>query len=524
MKSPTLRRRLSSVDAAFLYLERKEIPLHIASVSTFDGRIPFEEFVAAIESKLHLIPRYRQVVVTPPFNLGPPHWEDDPAFDIRRHILRSRVRAPGGEAELEAAASRILGQVMDRSKPLWDIHVLEGLKGGRGALIARVHHSLADGISGEALLKVMLGDTPESSFAIPKQKLPRRRQAAPNHSLKAAIGNAVQGTVENLLTADAITVGLAEALLDDRMQKAIRGLRSLLPEFAASIERLPFNRQCTGDRKFCWAECSFAEVKAIREVAGGTVNDVILSVVTRAIARYVKLHKQTVTKRFIRVVCPVSMRRADDGQSMGNRITFLPVALPLYIRDPVEMLKAVALRMEIMKSAHVADLVALLASWLGAVPPALQSLFWSTIPDIPMPVPLLNIICTNVPGSPVPLYAAGRRMIASYPHVPTGYELGVGCAVQSYDGKLFFGLTADAHVAADVGRLRDFIVEAFEQLCKATGIARTERGRPAAAAQKQAGKTNGHYAAEVPKPKAEVARRATEPPLAPQRIDAAKRA
>ena len=514
MKSHNLRRRLSSVDAAFLYLERKEIPLHIASVSTFDGLIPFEEFVAAIDSKLHLIPRYRQVVVTPPYHLGPPLWEDDPDFDIRRHIFRVAVRKPGGEAELEALASRILGQVMDRRKPLWDIHVVEGLKGGRGALIARVHHSLADGISGEALLKVMLGDTAESSFAIPKPKLRRRRPAARNHSLREALGNALEGTVENLLMADAITVGLAEALLDGRMQKAVKGLRSLLPEMAASIERLPFNRPCSGDRKFCWAECSFTDVRAIRVAFGGTVNDVILSVVTRAIARYVRLHRQTVTKRFIRVVCPVSMRRTDDGESMGNRITFLPVALPLDIRDPVRMLKAVAMRMEVMKSAHVADLVALLATWIGAAPPALQALFWSTIPDVTLPVPLLNIICTNVPGSPVPLYAAGRRMIASYPHVPTGYELGVGCAVQSYDGKLFFGLTADAHVAGDVGQLRDFIVQAFAELAQAAGIARPRR-QPETAGRKRRARTNGHAAAVLPSSRAEMPAGSPRVPPAP---------
>src|SRR5205807_2694530 len=135
-----LNRRLSAVDAAFLYLERKEIPLHIASVGIFDGPIPFDEFVSNIESKLDLIPRYRQIAVAAPLNLGHPVWEDDPKFDIRRHIFRTRLRAPGGEAQLEELAGRLLTPVMDRSKPLWDIHVIEGLKGGRGALLVRVHH------------------------------------------------------------------------------------------------------------------------------------------------------------------------------------------------------------------------------------------------------------------------------------------------------------------------------------------------------------------------------------------------
>ena len=165
--------------------------------------------------------------------------------------------------------------------------------------------------------------------------------------------------------------------------------------------------------------------------------------------------------RFLRVVCPVNLRGDEQGESLGNRITFLPVVLPLDVRDPVEMLHAVSARMEIMKSVRAAELIAIVASFLGTTPAPVQELFWRGLPMIPLPLPLLNIICTNVPGSPTALYTVGRRLIASYPHVPTGYELGLGVAVQSYDGKLFFGLTADAHVAPDVARLRDYIQASF---------------------------------------------------------------
>jgi len=153
-KPPVLNRRLSGIDAAFLYLERKEIPLNIAAVGIFDGPIPFREFVANIDSKLDLVPRYRQVAVPPPFNLGYPTWEYDPDFEIKRHIFRVRLKAPGGEAELEALASGLLSQVLDRGKPLWEMHVVDGLQDGRGALIVRIHHALADGVAGAALLRV----------------------------------------------------------------------------------------------------------------------------------------------------------------------------------------------------------------------------------------------------------------------------------------------------------------------------------------------------------------------------------
>ena len=219
-------RRLSGVDAAFLYLERKEIPLHIASVSVFDAALPFDEFVAAIDSKLHLIPRYRQIVVAPPYNIGHPTWEPDPFFDIRRHIFRVSVEPPGGDAELEALAGRILSQLLDRHKPLWEIHVVEGLKDGRGALIARVHHALADGVSGASLLKVMLDPTPEGSRAIRKTRYRPPRRPAPAGTLTEAVANAVHSTLENLMAAEAGLLGLGEALSKGKLTQALERLRA----------------------------------------------------------------------------------------------------------------------------------------------------------------------------------------------------------------------------------------------------------------------------------------------------------
>jgi diacylglycerol O-acyltransferase len=463
-------RRLSGVDAAFLYLERQELPLHIACVSVFDGPIPFDEFVANIESKLHLIPRYQQIAVPAPFNIGHPIWDDDPRFNIGRHIFRAQLAPPGGEAELEELASRILSEPMDRGKPLWDLHVVDGLSNGRGALIVRIHHALADGVSGASIVKVILDPTPEGSRAIaqPRPKLPKPAPA--EYSAAEALRNAIQGCLESVMAAEAILLDMAQGLAGDGMKESLQGLLGLLPELAAPVERLPFNKPCAAGRRFCWAEMDFADVQAIRAALGGTVNDVVLTVVTRAIARYVKMHGQTVTNRLLHVICPVNVRKDNDNGQLGNRITFMPVVLPLGLRDPARTLKAVSTRMEIMKGTRAAHLVALAASWLGAAPPPLQALFWSTVARINLPLPLFNLICTNVPGSPVPLYTVGRRMLTSYPHVPTGYELGVNCAAQSYDGKLFFGLTADAQAAPDVARLRDFIGESFSELARTAGV------------------------------------------------------
>lgn len=485
---------MSPVDAAFLYLERKEIPLHIASVCIFDGPIPFQEFVASIDAKLHLVPRYLQIPVVPAWSLGFPTWEYDPHFDIRRHIFQVRLKLPGGDGELQALAGRILSEVMDRSKPLWDMHVVDGLKDGRGAIILRVHHAVADGISGMELMKVMFDSVPDAKYGAPEPRpRPRRRKVA-QRTLGEEILETVNSTLGGLFAFEAGLLGFAEAFLHGKVQGDAKGqsyvkeLLNVLPEFAASVERLPFNKPCTGERKFCWTEFNIKDIQAVREAAGGTVNDVILTVLTRALAHYVKLHGESVVNRYVRIVCPVNLRvRGHDGD-LGNQISFLPVALPMDAHGPIRMLQAVAARTEAMKRSGAAGLVGLAAKWIAAAPPPLQALFWRGIPDVILPVPLFNLICTNVIGSPTPLYAVGRRMIAAYPQVPTGYDLGVGCAVHSYEGKLFFGLIADAHAAPDVDRLRDFLDMSFDELRRSAATKRARKVgkvRPAAPVQEQ---------------------------------------
>lgn len=470
MSAPVPTRSMSATDAAFLYIERKEIPLNIASVCIFEEPIPFPEFVRSIDSKLHLVPRYRQIAVSPPWGLGFPNWQDDPKFDVHEHVFRATLRAPGGDAELEAFASKLLSQSLDRHKPLWDVHVVDGLKDGRGALIFRVHHALADGVAGIELMKLLLDATPEAPTAIPRRRYRRTRQVT-QQSLGDSISGIIHGALGSLLEFEAGMLQFAQTLLADANETSLKGLLGLLPEFSVAIERLPFNKPCTGERKFCWTEIDMADVQKVREVAGGTVNDVILAVVTRALARYVKLHGQSVMNRFVRIVCPVNLRAAEhkhDG--LGNQISFLPVALPMDAGGPIRTLQAVTTRTEMLKRCGALGFVALAAKWLAAAPLPLQALFWQSIPEIILPVPALNMICTNVMGSPTPLYALGKQMLAAYPQVPTGYDLGVGCAAHSYNGKLFFGLIADTHAAPDVDRLRDFVTQSFAELRQSASL------------------------------------------------------
>lgn len=464
---PVRARRLNGVDAAFIYLEREELPLSIAAVCVFDGPISLKDLVRRVDSKLHLLPRLRQIVVPPPFNIGYPAWEDDPKFDIRDHVFRTNVDEPGGEAELEELGGRIFSGVMDRNKPLWDFHVVDGLKGGRGALIVRMHHSLADGVSGAAVLTTILDPTREGSLAMRKPRVRTPREPAPKPTLAGALVNAIHSSLDHLIGAQVGIMEIGRALAAEGA--ALVGMASLLPEMVGAVERLPFNKRCGAGRKFCWAEIDLSRALAVRAAAGGSVNDVILTVLTRAIARYTQLHGETVANRLIRIVCPVNMRRPQDGRP-GNQLAFMPVVLPMGVENPVRMLQQVATRTAAMKKARTADLVSLAARCLGIAPPAVQAMLWQGISHVMFPLPLFNTICTNIPGPTEPLYCVGRKMVACYPQVPTGYELGINSAVLSYAGKLYFGLTADAQVAPDVTRLRDFLCPVFEELCAAAGV------------------------------------------------------
>ncbi len=497
--NPGSSRTLSAADAAFLFIERKEIPLAIACVTIFDGPIPFNEFVANIASRLDRVPRYRQVVVSPPLNTGLPTWEDDPHFDIRRHAFRITLDPPGGEAELEKVVGRVFSRLLDRSKPLWEVYVVDGLKDGRGAVIWRAHHALADGISGTRLLELFLDATPDGSPVIPS--LPHRTPPKPDLAPPDGISGVVHSTLDRLITTERGLLGLVQALLGDARPEGSKSLLDLVPELLASVERLPFNKPCRGGRKFCWAQFNMEDVQAIRQAIGGRVNDVILTVLTLALARYVKLHGQSTINRFVRIVCPVNLRKPGQEGSLGNQISFMPVALPMDVRDPAEMLRAVAARTDTMKRSGAAALFGLVGACIAKAPPPLQAFFWWGLPELILPVPLLNMICTNLPGPAVPLYALGRRMVAAYPQVPTGYDLGINCAVQSYDGKLFFGLVADAKVASDVNRLRDFLYTAFEELRAAAA----EKGRAEAPKLRQRRKQvarRGNVARRGPSPPA----------------------
>jgi len=495
-----LPQRFGALDAAFLNFESKEMPLHIGGVCTFEGIIPFERFVAGIESKLDLIPRYREKVMRPFLNIGYPTWQYDPDFDIRRHIFHVKLDPPGTDEQLRELSGRIFTPLLDRNKPLWETYVVDGLKGNRSAIIIKVHHCIVDGVGGIGLLNVIMDPSPEV-HPLPRKKAYRPPKPPDGASLfvdaftdsLAQIPKRLEEVRDSLLGYGALLVG------DNFAALGLERVVDMMPELLAPLEHLPFNRTCSGERQVFWTEFPFAEARAIRTACKCTVNDVVLTVVAGAVAKYTKLHGQTVKNRFFRPLVPVNVRPQEPALgAFGNLISLLPVTLPLGIRDPIARIKHIHEQTQAMKGARMPELVRLGLAWLGLLPPPVQAALAGNLGWLNTPIPLFHMVCTNVPGPELPLYACGKRMLACYPHVPTGMDVGISVAIESYDQKLYFALTTDALAAPDGGRMKDFLEASFKELREAAGVPPARRqAKPKTKTRKPRVKPEPKLAADV---------------------------
>jgi WS/DGAT/MGAT family acyltransferase len=403
-----------------------------------------------------------------PMNLTHPSWEYDPDFDIRNHIRRVTLSPPGTEAQLSDLAGEIFTPLMDRNRPLWDLTVINGLERGRSALILRVHHCMVDGVSGIGLMNVMFDPSRQPRQVEPQPynppPLPDSRQL-----LVEGLSAGWAEAAERLIGAQLNILRFASAFLGESSNTAMRSLAATVPELLRPAERLPFNAPCSGVRGYCWTTMPFGEARMIRSMLGGTINDVVLTIVTGAVSRYVTAHREPVQDRLVRLMVPVNLRTDDGKDAVGNNISMLPLNVPLDIEDPLERLKAITARTCAMKSARIADLVSLIGTSLGWIPPGLQHPI-ASLPFMPQPVLIVNMVCTNVPGPMVPLYANGRELITYYPYVPCGSEVGLSVAISSYNQNLNFGVTYDAQAAPDGELFRDFLIESRDELRMAAGL------------------------------------------------------
>lgn len=475
--------RLSWGDTVFLHLERDGMPLNVASVCVFEGEVKFADFLRFVDSKLPLIPRYLKRVVAPPFNIGLPSWEYDVDFDIHNHV-RELTLKNGTDAELKAVAGRILSKVMDRQRPLWDLTLVHGLNGNRTGLILRLHHCLADGIAGVGIMKVLLDASPAAP-RLPRKKLqpPVPPPRDPLTSLVSGVVDSYSDFVKRTLSALADVLTMAERTSANGESLPTEEFSRFLPEITAFTERLRFNVPYRGPQKFAWAEVPLAQVKAIRHACETSVNDVVLALMTATIRRYSELHGDRVKGRLLRMMVPVNLRGGDSPGELGNRISLVPVTIPLDIRDPRKLLAAAHERTEFIKRAHAAELVSLAGGLIGMFPTSLQALVGPLLSRLP--ITPFNLVCTNVPGPQSPLYLRGHKMLSWYPYVPIGGEMAVNCAILSYNGVMYFGFSGDVHAAPDLHRLETLLKLSFVELQQATrvGLAKKKKSKAHAKAR-----------------------------------------
>jgi len=461
MSQPKLNHRLTTLDAAFLYLERKECPMHIGSTSIFEGKLTHKDLTEHIAERLHLLPRYMQKVVPDPFNIAHPTWETCENFDIKNHIFKVKQKKAMTEKDLVKLAGETLTDVMDRNKPLWELFIVENLEGGRSAMIAKVHHCMVDGISGVDLMKILFDISPTPTPPPPKTPVEETPKKEPVQQLLESVIGGMQETVTRLMEMQGGLLYMASSLAKPETAESLPQIAQVIPAVAAPPPILPFNGKCSGERRLAWSGFSFAEARIIRNVLGGTVNDVVLTLLSEAVARYTKHHGQKIKDKIVRFMVPVSLRQKEQRGALGNLISILPVEIPLDIATLPERFKCVNQKTALMKEAKMAESLMMFGAIYGIIPAPLQNIL-GQIADLP--VPPFNMVATNVPGPQVPLYLAGRKMLVQYPYVPIGYGLGLGCAILSYNQNLYFGLSSDAQAMADVEKFKEILDEVFDDL------------------------------------------------------------
>jgi diacylglycerol O-acyltransferase / wax synthase len=459
--------RMSPLDASFLHIEDDGVShMHIASVGIFEGpEPPFEDIVAMIEGKLPMVPRYRQVVRSVPLDLGRPVWVDDPHFNIQYHLRHTALPSPGGEAELRRLVGRVMSQPLDRSRPLWEIWVVQGLEDERWAMLSKTHHAMVDGVSGTDLLAVVMDISPEPSAPIPDQWHPG---AAPSRGQLAAeaVVDMVRSPYEQLRALRAATRVPRQAVA--QLSEVGRGLSAM----AGLIRPTPLsslNGPIGPHRRYAWAQTSVDDIKSVRKAMGGTFNDVVLATITRGFRELLQSRGEP-TDRVVRTLVPVSLRaRNETGVAVGdgtvaNKVSAMFASLPVGVADPVERLHAITDQMAGLKESRQALAGEAMTSLAGFVSPVLLAL--GTRVAARAAQRNINTVTTNVPGPQIPLYVAGRQMIKAFPYVPLAGQVRVGVAIFSYDGEVNFGITGDYDTAPDIEVLGHGIEEGMAELLK----------------------------------------------------------
>jgi diacylglycerol O-acyltransferase / wax synthase len=457
--------RLSALDSSFLHLERLETPMHVGAVSIFEGapffdgsgRFRLAEVRRLVGSRLHLIPRFRKRIMHVPFEQGRPIWVDDARFDIAYHVRLTALPTPGSREQLLALTARIQAQLLDRSRPLWELWFVEGLEGGNVGLIQKTHHALVDGVSGVDVATVLLDFTPDPTFLEP----PRWIVEPPPSPGRLFIDTLYERTTEPAEIARTLRrIVRTPQRTFERTGQLGRALSTLVDRNSIA-PRTSINVTVGRRRRFEGVKVSLDDVKAIRKRLGGTVNDVVLAGVTGGLRTLFESRGDDLDLT-LRALCPVSVRDDSERMQLGNRVSAMFVDLPIGETDPVRRLQAIRATTEDLKEREQAVGAAFLVDLTQFAAPTLVGL----AARVAHRQPFFNLVVTNVPGPQVPLYCMGSRMLEAYPVVPLTRNLALGIAILSYCGQLHFGLYVDADGIADVAVLAGGLEDAFAEMKK----------------------------------------------------------
>jgi diacylglycerol O-acyltransferase / wax synthase len=457
--------RLTSLDAAFLQMEAPTRHMHVGGLFLFDppadGRDwEFGRLLELVASRLHLVPRYRQRVVTPPLGLGNPVWVDDPDFDLSYHVRHAALPAPGTTAQLTQYCARILSRQLDHDRPLWELYVIEGLEEGRIALLGKNHHAMIDGRSGIDIATVMLDLAPDQSNELPPPQDWHPTEPPSNVRLAAdAVRELVTSPAE--ITASARRLAAAPANTARRAFDIGRGVAKVArSNLARPAPRSLLNQPPGRHRRFAIQRIALSDVKAIKDAFSTTVNDVVLALVADATGRYLRHRGARTDRLWLRAMVPVSTRSASQEHHLGNRVVSVFVDLPMFEMDPIERLHLCHDAMREVKSSHAAVGAGWLIGLGDFAPPTIHAM----ASRVAVNSRLFNFLVTNVPGPQLPVYCMGARLLGAFPFTPLAANHGYGVGVTSLDGWMNFGFTADYDTVPDVDLLPGFLVAALEEL------------------------------------------------------------
>ncbi|MBV9000038.1 MAG: wax ester/triacylglycerol synthase family O-acyltransferase [Solirubrobacterales bacterium] len=490
--------RLSSTDASFLHQEGPTSHMHIGGLLVFEGPPPdFADYVGHVRGRLHLVPRYRQKLSTPPLETGRPLWVDDPDFNLEYHVRHTALPTPGTEEQLFLLAARIASQPLDRDKPLWENWLVEGLEGDRFALISKTHHALVDGVSGVDLASVLLDlERSPSRPADTLEPWQPKPEPSPVDLVAAGVRGVVGGAAD--LTARAVSAATRPGQTLGALRDAAEGIGEIVWAGLNPAPQTPLNVEIGPHRRYAIVRHQLNDYKAVKNTLGGTVNDVVLSVVSGALARW--LHSRGVRTEGLemRALVPVSVRTRAHQGTLGNQLTVMRGPLPVYIRDPVARLQFVRREMDGLKESKQAVGAATIAAVNNLAPPTILA----QASRIQFSTRLFNLLVTNIPGPQFPLYVLGRELQDLFPiaFLPKDHALAV--AIMSYNGGIDYGLLGDYDALPDIDVIADGIDASLSELLEAAAGARrpgtSEPRTPPRAATENGSDRNGGPAQILP--------------------------